>query len=233
MPASAERVVVVVPAHNEESTLPACLASVLSAATRSPLPVEVVVVLDSCADASPAVVRAFPSVRTVEVDARNVGVARGAGMVSALPGRPVWLMTTDADSLVPPHWIAGHLAHAYRGADIVVGTVTAVDWREWPPGLAEVYHRRYATKVHPQGQGHGHVHGANLGLSGRAYLAAGGFGPLATAEDRALVNAARAAGLHVLSVTDVPVVTSTRAVSRAPQGFSDHLRRLVAEEPVA
>lgn len=230
-----ERVAVVVPAHNEEAMLPACLASVRLAAARSPLPVDVVVVLDACVDSTAACLAAFPEVRAVEVDACNVGVARAVGMAAGLTGRPVWLMTTDADSIVPPDWIRGHLAHARRGADVVVGTVAAVDWRDWPPGLAEVYDRRYAAKAHPWGRahGHGHVHGANLGLSERAYALAGGFSPLATAEDRALVHAARAVGLRVLSVTDVPVVTSTRAVARAPHGFSDHLRRRVVEEPVA
>jgi hypothetical protein len=33
------------------------------------------------------------------------------------------------------------------------------------------------------------VHGANLGFTARAYLAAGGFGSLQTAEDHAFVQA--------------------------------------------
>lgn len=231
------RVAVVVPAHNEEATLRACLASVGVAARHSPVPVEVITVLDACTDSSAACLDVLPHGRALRVGARNVGSARAAGMAAALGGGPegLWLMTTDADSLVPPHWVAGHLAHAARGADVVVGTVAAVDWSGWPAGLAERYDRRYAGRTHPSGlaHGHGHVHGANLGLRAGAYLAVGGFPALPTAEDHAIVDAARARHLRVLTVTDVPVITSTRALARAPHGFSEHLRLLAEEEPVA
>jgi hypothetical protein len=72
------------------------------------------------------------------------------------------------------------------------------------------------------------VHGANLGFSAAAYLAAGGFGPARTAEDHALVNALAAAGRRVLRTTTVSVVTSARRRARAPHGFSHLLTTLAA-----
>ena len=46
------RICVLVPAHNEQDLLPACLAAVLTAARGVTLPVDIVVVLDACTDNS-------------------------------------------------------------------------------------------------------------------------------------------------------------------------------------
>jgi hypothetical protein len=70
------------------------------------------------------------------------------------------------------------------------------------------------------------VHGANLGIRASTYLAAGGFTPLRTAEDHALVAAAARAGCSVLRASDITVQTSARRQARAPLGFSHLLRTL-------
>ena len=73
---------VVVLAHDEQALLPACLAA-LRVAARHPavrhLPVHLVPVLDACSDDSGAVAPG-----AVEVQARNVGVARAAGFAAVL-----------------------------------------------------------------------------------------------------------------------------------------------------
>ena len=51
---------VVVPAHDEETLLPACLAALRGAASALRLPVHVVLVADACTDQTAAVTRAFP-----------------------------------------------------------------------------------------------------------------------------------------------------------------------------
>lgn len=226
-----ERVAVVLPVHNEQAALPRALAGLRAAARCAPVPVDLVVVLDSCTDSSAAHLQGLARTTVLAVAARNVGIARAAGMAAAIGSEPcgLWLMSTDADSVVPPDWVTSHLAHATRGADMVLGTVTVADWQDWPAGLSEAYQHRYASRVRITG--HAHVHGANLSLSAHAYLTAGGFPPLVVAEDRALARAARAAGLRVLSVTDAPVSTSARPFARAPHGFSAHLHSLAAAEP--
>ena len=72
------------------------------------------------------------------------------------------------------------------------------------------------------------MHGANLGFRASAYLAAGGFPALPTAEDRALVAELAAAGARVLRTRALPVTTSARREARAPHGFSRHLAELDA-----
>lgn len=233
-PAPARRAAVVVPAHDEELLLPACLRSIAEAAHHSPVPVDVIVVADDCRDATVAIARtageAFaPTV--LDVNFRNVGLARAAGVAAAIDRSgpaDLLVLCTDADSTVPADWIARHLGHVGRGADLVVGTVRPADWRHWSRRVAREYRRRYRAGV--QGDAHGHIHGANLGMVAMRYLDLGGFAGLSTGEDVHLVDAARAAGLRVVFATDLAVRTSTRPLGRAPDGFSAHLQSLAGAQ---
>lgn len=228
-----EAVGVVVPAHDEERLLPACLHSVRVALDRARLggvATRLVTVLDACSDGSAAVVAAHRDVVPVTVSARNVGVARAAGvdalerLVRDVPPDRVWLATTDADSSVPPDWLVAQLDLAERGASAVVGTVTVTDWTGHPDSSRARWTASYvAAERHP------HVHGANLGVTLAAYRAAGGFPPIASGEDVALVHRlAELVGPALVRTAMVPVVTSSRRRGRASGGFADHLVGLAA-----
>lgn len=223
------RLAVVVPAHDEAALLPRCLAGLAAAAQRAdPVGVEVIVVADACADET-AAIAAAAGVTVLTVSAGNVGAARAAGMAHALRHGPdgLWLATTDADSRVPTAWLCWHLDHARAGADLLAGTVEVDDWAPWPYGLRGHYETRYADGR--RDTTHRHVHGANLGVSGRAYQMSGGFRPVPHDEDRLLVADARAAGARIVSDTRCPVTTSSRVRARAPRGFSAHLAGLAGE----
>jgi len=225
-----EAVGVVIPAHNEEELLPACLAAVRQAARQlASLPVHLVVVADACDDRTAARARQGGAA-VVEISARNVGAARAVGMrevlrwTGHLSPASVWLACTDADTLVPSGWLTQQVGYADGGWDAVVGTVTVADWGDHPPELPPLFLAQYGT-----GQdSHPHVHGANLGCTAAAYFGAGGFGPRRTAEDHALVQALAAAGSKILRTTAVSVVTSARRRARAPHGFSHLLSALAA-----
>jgi glycosyltransferase involved in cell wall biosynthesis len=221
---------VVIPAHDEEDLLPSCLAAVRQATRMvQPTAVHLIVVADACTDRTAERARQSGAV-VLEIPARCVGAARRAGMREVLrrtrhldPGS-VWLATTDADTLVPPDWLARQLSYAAAGWDAVAGTVAVTGWAEHPPGLPPLFHQQYRT-----GPGaHPHVHGANLGFTARAYLAAGGFRPSHTAEDHALVDALTAAGRRILRTSEVSVLTSARRQARAPRGFGHLLSTLAA-----
>ena len=66
---------VVVPAHNEEELLPACLAALREAAGVAGVPVRLLVVADACTDAT-AAVAAAGGAEVIRIRARNVGAAR-------------------------------------------------------------------------------------------------------------------------------------------------------------
>jgi Glycosyl transferase family 2 len=226
-----EAVGVAVPAHNEETLLPSCLTALRRAARQVSVPVHLLVAADSCTDRTAAVARACGAL-VIGIRARSVGAARAAGMRELLrltAGRnpaAIWLATTDADTVVPPSWLQRQIAHADRDWDVVVGTISVADWNEHPPHVSAAFAARYDFGDRP----HPHVHGANIGIRASAYLAAGGFRPLRTAEDHALLTAAAEAGCSVLSAGDVTVETSARRHARAPHGFS-HLLRTLAPAP--
>ena len=225
--AGIEAVGVVVPAHNEETLLPACLAALSRGASVLGVPVFVLVVADTCTDSTAAVARACGA-RVIAIGARNVGAARAAGMAGLLrltagvDPSAVWLATTDADTVVPPGWLQRQLKYAGQGWDVVLGTVTVADWDGHLPHVPAAFDALYEFGDGP----HQHVHGANLGIRASAYLAAGGFRSLRTAEDHALLAAATEAGCSVLQASDITVETSARRRARAPLGFSHLLRTL-------
>jgi hypothetical protein len=138
----------------------------------------------------------------------------------------VWIATTDADTRVPRWWLRRQLGFAAQGWKGVLGTVTVADWIDHPARVQRLYAQRYgAWRVH-----HPHVHGANLGVAADAYLAAGGFRPLPTGEDHALIDALLAAGVPLLRTAQIPVVTSARRHARAPRGFAWLLTSLATVE---
>lgn len=154
-------------------------------------PVHLLVVADACTDETAAVAAACGA-QVIGITARNVGMARAVGMAGLLEQMadtdPAagWLATTDADTVVPPGWLRRQLSYANQGWDVVLRTVTVTDWDEHPPHIPALFAAMYEFGEGP----HPHVHGANLGIRAPAYLVAGGFKPLQTAEDHALIAAA-------------------------------------------
>ncbi|MEG0186042.1 MAG: glycosyltransferase family 2 protein, partial [Stenotrophomonas sp.] len=127
----------------------------------------------------------------------------------------------DADTIVPPDWL---WKQAMCGADAFCGIVDVGDWLDYPAAVREAFAGRELAR-----DGHGHIHGANLGVSAAAYRAAGGFPALATGEDVALVRALQRTGAGIAWHARPVVSTSARRTARAPQGFSGFLRSLERE----
>jgi glycosyltransferase involved in cell wall biosynthesis len=225
----------IVPAHDEQDRLPSCLAALHRAAQAlAGMPVHLVVVADACRDQTGQAAR-DRGAEVITMDAGCVGAARAAGVRNALrqagPRDPaeIWLATTDADTLVPPSWLAEQLRYASQGWDAVAGVVTVADWSGHQPTARSLFSDRYDSPADP----HRHVHGANLGFRAAAYLRAGGFPDVPTGEDRALVAALTATGSQVLRTRALTVLTSARRDARAPHGFGDYLAGLDAEANTA
>ncbi len=214
---------VVIPAHNEEELLPACLRSLRVASQASALrgeAVRVVVVLDRCSDETGAVAHAWGS-ETVRLDSGNVGRARAAGAEYLLAKGARWLAMTDADSMVPADWLSQQLA---SGADAFCGTVKVSDWLDYPLAMVDAFVGRHVVA-----DGHPHVHGANMGVSAAWYLRCGGFPPIGVSEDVALIDSLARAGARIERRVSPIVITSARRDARARGGFSDYLRAMEAD----
>ncbi len=218
--------IVLIPARNEEELLPRCLQSVITACARLPAEAsyDIVVAVDSSTDRTALIAEEIVAdkgivfetgagvVGRVRAMAANVGLSRYRGRLDSC-----WLANTDADCSVPETWLSDQLAVAIRGEEAIAGTINVDSFKEHPPGTAERFRAKYL--IHPD-LSHPHVHGANLGVRADAYLRAGGWGDLATAEDHDLWNRLLRAGSRRLSAAWVRVLTSGRKVGRAPEGFA-------------
>lgn len=131
MSGAVSSLVIAVPAHDEAASLPAALRSIRRALAFDGLPgvreTHLVVAADACEDAT-AAVAARHGARVVEVAHGKAGAARAAAVEHALrlcraPAEETWIVTTDADCVVRPSWLARQLEAAGQGWDCVLGTI--------------------------------------------------------------------------------------------------------------
>ena len=246
-----------VPARDEAERLPRLVASLAAQRDGAGRPLapdayEVVVLLNNCRDGSAEALdragRAHPGLRlhAVEVELApheaHVGRARqllldAACRRFAVLARPEGLLlTTDADTRVPPDWIASARAEVAGGADLVGGRVTLdpAERAALAPGvrrlfLLDVGYRRALEEVRslyaptagdPFPRHHQHF-GACLAVTAAAYARAGGMPPVPTSEDVALVRAVEAVGGRVRHSYRFRAATSARTVGRASGGLAD------------
>ncbi len=224
---------VVIPAQDEQERIGDCVGSVSAAvdAMRSERPeisCGITVVLDCCTDDTGAVALEFGA-RLLSSDACQVGAARQAGTADAIDraaasgidASALWIACTDADTVVPRHWLSRQIEFAGEGNDAVIGTVTPTDVSP------EVY-RRW-LREHDLTEGHSHVHGANLGFTADVYLRAGGFQQSESREDVGLVERIRVLTSRWVATHETSVRTSGRTESRVQGGFASFLGELSAE----
>lgn len=222
---------VVVPARDEEAYLPRHLDSLRVAAGEvtalfAEIEVRVTVVLDSCTDDSARVLRDHAWVEATEIasgvvgEVRAIGVLRAAVRAGTVDPRSLWIACTDADTVVPPHWLVEQLMLAARGYELVLGTV-APDTADLPVQVFEAWESRHVLR-----EGHTHVHGANMGFTLAAYLSVGGFDPVGSGEDVGLARRLQAADVRWHATTRTQVVTSGRRMGRVTDGFSTYLQAL-------
>lgn len=227
-------VAVVVPARNEAERIAPAIRAICRAArrlrgVRPGIGIGVVLVLDACDDgtgeAAADAAGADGFLSLLDVRLHSAGASRATGIRAALaataagPGQ-VWLANTDADSVVPPHWLCRQVELAESGADAVLGTVEP-DPRELDGNRLNAWARR-----HRFGEDHPHVFGANFGVRASHYLRAGGFEPVRMHEDRILAERLRRTGSTVVATDTLRVITSSRLQGRAPHGFAGYLRGL-------
>ncbi len=151
--ADRRRIVVLLPAHDEEHTLPAALASL---AVQDPPADQVVVVLDRCTDgtAAVAVAHGADTFTTSDNTGRKAGALNQA-LAAVLPGLADddLLMAMDADSALAPGFLATALAwlDAHPGDGAVGGVFAGRDGGGLIGALQRNEYARYAREVARRG----------------------------------------------------------------------------------
>ena len=246
--AAAVRAVVAIPVSNEAERIAACLHAIDAQTGIPPGSLGVVLFLNNCTDATEAIVadlvpRMSVPVRVTHVEyaGAHAGWARREAMNRAAEwlGEDGMILSTDADSRVPPDWVARNRAALDRGADAVAGRIQ-LDPEEralLPPSLhwrgdrEDIYsdllteaEARIDPDPHDPWPCHRTTIGATLSVSVAAYRAVGGMPAIALGEDGAFVALLLAQGLHVRHDPSILVTVSGRLVGRAPGGVADTIR---------
>jgi glycosyltransferase involved in cell wall biosynthesis len=92
---------VVIPAHNEEAFIGACIASVKKAAEKVAQPVEIIVCINRCSDNTEAIAKSLGAIVVEETEA-NVAKVRNRGMAAATGDI---IVTLDADSTLSENYL--------------------------------------------------------------------------------------------------------------------------------
>jgi glycosyltransferase involved in cell wall biosynthesis len=175
-PSAKPAVSVIVPARNESAHIKACLDALLVQVGAPSY--EIIIVDNGSTDPTPAIVQSYIAahprrhLRLVTEPAPGRGAARATGFAAATGEL---LLSTDADSTVPPHWVAS-LATALADPRIVAvtgrcritdcGPVTNAFFNWLQPT---------SIKCNRLIRGHWWLIGSNFGIKRTVYEHSGGF----------------------------------------------------------
>ena len=243
------RVVVAIPAKNEQDLLPECLMALARQRDVDMRDVTVLVCCNNCTDdtagAALALARRTPyalvaeAVDLPETMAHAGGARRRAmDLADALCALGGLILTTDADGKVDDGWIAAYDAAFALKVDLVAGRVST-EWeqlRKFPAAVLEVGAREWEyqglcaelealcdPEPHDPWPRHNQTCGANLGITKSAYGAIGGLPILRTGEDSALVREVWRRDGRVRHDPGPHVTVSARLIGRAQGGMADAL----------
>lgn len=235
------RVTVVVPARDEERRIDACVDALAVQEGVEPEQYEVVVVLDACEDGTAAALEAaagrWPELRLQAIagPGRGAGCARALGMdvgcarLESVGAGEGLLASTDADTRVPPDWLARQLEALAAGAEAVGGRIVldAAEAATLPAAVIErreaELRQRTAAATARGPSDHAHFSGASLGLTPRAYRLVGGMAELESLEDEELEERLAAAGVAIHRPASIWVTTAARTDGRAERGLARDL----------
>ena len=235
-------VAVIIPARNEAERIGPCLDA-LAQQDRQGCAIHVCV--NNTDDATAEIVRdqarrhRLPLVLSeLRLPRGGVGRARRLGHLSAMRFSPgaASLLSTDADCLAAPGWIAAMRA-ALERHPAVLGRIEGLD--DLAPELLDKVRRggrveddymrlslEFARLVSQGGSeaiGLNTAGGANLGIRREIYRVVGGFRAMPCREDRDLIDRVIAAGHLPGRVEGALIRASMRPEGRAPGGMADKI----------
>ncbi len=252
----APKITIAVPARNEEDVIASCLSSLANQEEMDLRSMKAVFMLNNCTDGTYEVIKSFaPKLKFSVIAARvnlpagyqTAGWARKLAMdcAASLTAENGYILSTDADSVADPDWVARKQDEFINGADAVAGFVTA-DWSElskmpeeilslgaleWEyQGLSAELEAKADPQSHDPWKRHNQNCGASMAIRSSLYKEIGGLPPLPVGEDRALFDAIRKKDGKIRHSLNAHVTASARMVGRASGGMADALRLRGSED---
>lgn len=257
--ASGPHAIIAVPVRNEEDRIAACLRAIDAQTGLEPGGLGLVLFLNNCTDRTDEIVATLVPTLAIPVRVLSetfAGAHAGWARRRAMDAAAAWLgdrgdagviLSTDADSRVPPDWVARTWMAIRAGADAVAGRVEldAAEAALLPPSLPARgrLEDRYDALIteaearidpdpHDPWPCHRTAIGATLAVTRAAYRAVGGMPEIPLGEDGAFIARLIEHGLRVRHAPDICVTISARLAGRAPGGVADTIRAR-CEEPDA
>jgi GT2 family glycosyltransferase len=247
------RSIVAIPARNEAERIEECLRSLDRQSHR---PDRVVLLVNNSTDKTVPLARLLARQIGLSLEIidcclpptlSNAGHARRLAMNAAAANAFDYdaLLTTDADTIVPPNWVEANLAVLAAGADAVCGRaiLNPREAHAIPEHLqADDRLERHliylldalAWELDPEPHDapprHVEASGASLAVTASAYRRVGGIPDKASGEDRAFVRALWMMDAAIRHEPSVHVIVSGRIFGRARGGMADTIRRRLVQQ---
>ncbi len=247
------KVVVTIPAHNEEGNIADCLLSLADQRTVfdnfvDPQEFEVLVLCHNCTDNTRRICQRIQDghknfnlriLDTARPEVNNVGAVRRILMRiarSRVTYPKGYIATTDADTIVGRYWMAnllGYLGSGYGciGGHIDIQTLGMSDNSIRILALKRQYEilrthleDRFIPNPWDPAPRHSHNSGPNLAVRADVYDGVGGMPPIGFCEDIAFYDLVVWGGHKVRHCPLTKVTTSGRIDPRTPWGFGAELR---------
>jgi glycosyltransferase involved in cell wall biosynthesis len=199
---------IVIPAYNEEKVIGACLQSFTKQTTTQPF--EIILVNNNSTDKTIEKVKTFTGLlplKIVSEKKKGRGPARRTGFLTA---KGSIILSTDADTVIPPHWIEKMASYFDDGSIIAVTGTGKIRDRSKIANTLFNFVQPVSMKAYRLIFGHYWLTGFNFAITKEAYTKAGGFNTdLNTQEDTELAFRVRKTG-KIKFIDDLPVIVSGR-----------------------
>lgn len=120
---------IVIPAHNEEQFIEACIKSIFEHCTNFKINPEVIVVLNRCTDRT-GEIAGRSGAKLISNDSRNLAKIRNAGIKNA---KGDTIITIDADSIITKEYLSDFITYIESGK--FTGGGTRVEFNRKSPGI--------------------------------------------------------------------------------------------------
>lgn len=246
------RVIITIPAHNEEKYIAGCVASIARQRTVGGLQLdrqdfEILVLCHNCTDLTYRIavetLSSFPDLnfqvlQTNRPEVNNVGAVRRVLMRIAygrMDLRSGYIAMTDADTVADPHWLANIIGYVGSGYGLICGRIDIDTGNISKAAKNNLTLRlrydslwlslKYSIVPDPFDPmpRHNSNSGPNMAVRADVYDSIGGMDPLGFCEDIFFHDKVVWSGYRTRHCPSTIVTTSGRTDARAPWGFGAEL----------